>query len=60
MLSGYRGPSMSISLSTEADGISAALFARKSCNRQRTAEQFVQNNISKQKWGTVLKSSKSK
>lgn len=37
------------------DGISAALFAGKSCNRHRIAELFVQKNISKQKWGTVFK-----
>lgn len=60
MLSQYRDPSMSTSIYTEADGISTALFALKSCNRHPIAEQFVQNNVSKQKWELVFKRSKSK
>ena len=60
MLSWYRDPSLSASICTEADGISTAVFAVKSCNRYHTAEQFVQNNISKQKWELVFKTSKSK
>lgn len=40
------------------DGISAALFAGKSCNKHRIAELFVQKNISEQKWGTVFKALK--
>lgn len=60
MLSWYRDPSMSTFVYTEADGISTALFAVKSCNRHHIEEQFVQSNVSKQKWELVFKSSKSK
>lgn len=60
MLSWYRDPSISTFVYTEADGISTALFAVKSCNRHHIEEQFVQSNVSKQKWELVFKSSKSK
>lgn len=51
---------MTTSIYTETDGISTAVFAVKSCNRHHIAEQFIQNNASKQRWELVFKSSKSK
>lgn len=56
----HRDPSMAISVYTGPDGISTASSAVKSCNRHHIAEQFVQNNVAKQKWELVFKSSKSK
>lgn len=56
----HRDTPMPTSTYTEVDRISTALFAVRSCNGHHTAEQLVQNDVSKQKWELVFKTSKRK